>query len=91
LESQGFIWGAFSVVTVAWVFFIVPEMKGFTIEQLDFLFDNRVPTRKFAKYDFANGEVAVESSNAGYIEEDLGKVDVKTSIVPSKHAVQKAL
>ncbi|OAK98366.1 general substrate transporter [Phaeosphaeriaceae sp. SRC1lsM3a] len=48
----GFIWAAFSFITVVWVFFIVPEMKGFSIEQLDFLYDNDVPTLKFKGYHF---------------------------------------
>jgi SP family sugar:H+ symporter-like MFS transporter len=55
---QGFIWATFSFVTVAWVFFIVPEMKGFSIEQLDFLYDNAVPTLKFKSYRF-DSETAV--------------------------------
>ncbi|KAF1923820.1 general substrate transporter [Didymella exigua CBS 183.55] len=48
----GFIWGAFSFITAAWVYFIVPEMKGFTIEQLDYLYDHGVPTLKFKGYQF---------------------------------------
>ncbi|KAH4034030.1 hypothetical protein HBI70_130670 [Parastagonospora nodorum] len=67
----GFIWAAFSFVTVAWVFFIVPEMKGFSIEQLDFLYDNRVPTLKFKGYRF-DSETAVilegESVDKGEVE-----------------------
>ncbi|KAL1653556.1 hypothetical protein SLS61_003702 [Didymella pomorum] len=48
----GFIWGAFSFITAAWVYFIVPEMKGFTIEQLDYLYDHGVSTLKFKGYQF---------------------------------------
>lgn len=32
------------------VFFFVPETKGRSLEQLDELFDKKVPTRKFAAY-----------------------------------------
>ena len=55
----GFIWGSFSIVTVAWVYFTVPEMKGFSLEQLDHLYANDVPTRKFKQYHFADDVRAV--------------------------------
>ncbi|KAJ1326851.1 MFS transporter SP family sugar:H+ symporter [Microdochium nivale] len=50
----GFIWGAFSFITVAWVYFVLPEMKGFSLEQLDYLYNNGVPTRKFRGYQFTD-------------------------------------
>ncbi|PVH99937.1 general substrate transporter [Periconia macrospinosa] len=60
----GFIWSAFSFVTVAWVFFIVPEMKGFSIEQLDFLYNNNVATRQFKGYHFdSEMGIAVDSDS----------------------------
>lgn len=71
IALQGFIWAAFSFVTVGWVFFIVPEMKGFSIEQLDFLYDNRMPTLQFKGYRF-DSETAVmlegESVNEAEVE-----------------------
>jgi SP family sugar:H+ symporter-like MFS transporter len=58
---------------VAWVFFIVPEMKGFTIEQLDFLYDNNVPTLKFKKYNFDNEAAFVLNGEAASLDEpDVG-------------------
>lgn len=35
---------------------MVPEMRWFTIEPLDLLFNTRIPTRKFADYSFATTE-----------------------------------
>lgn len=46
-------------MTVAWVFFIVPEMKGFALEQLDHLFAENVPTRAFSSYKFADDVLSV--------------------------------
>jgi hypothetical protein len=72
---QGFIWAAFSFVTVAWVFFVVPEMKGFSIEQLDFLYDNRVPTLQFKKYKFdSETAVVLDGENMSVKESDKGPV-----------------
>ncbi|KAF2031073.1 MFS general substrate transporter [Setomelanomma holmii] len=58
-DRIGFIWAAFSFVTVVWVFFFVFEMKGFSIEQLDFLYDSRVPTLKFKGYNFGSQTAVV--------------------------------
>ncbi|KAI5478473.1 hypothetical protein MNV49_005114 [Pseudohyphozyma bogoriensis] len=46
--SIGFIWGGFTFVSIFFVWFFIPEMKGLTLEQLDYLFDSRVPTRQFS-------------------------------------------
>ena len=48
------MWASFSFFT-----FVLPEMKGHSLEQLDFLFNNRVPTRKFKAYIFADSVPAM--------------------------------
>ena len=35
---------------VAWMFFFLPETKDRTLEELDELFEARVPARKFRSY-----------------------------------------
>ena len=49
---QGFIWGAGSILTAIWSFFIVPETKGLTLEQMDYLYAGGTPTRKFKGFQF---------------------------------------
>lgn len=71
---QGFIWGSFSILTVIATFHFLPETKGFSLEQLDYLFDNRVPARKFDGYHFdddilATGPVANIVLGAGTTDE----------------------
>ncbi len=44
----GFIWGSTAFIVFIWAFFRLPESKGRTFEELDLLFANRTPTRKFA-------------------------------------------
>ncbi|KAK4233511.1 general substrate transporter [Achaetomium macrosporum] len=46
--------GAFSVVTSIWAFFRVPETKGLSLEELDFLYGKSVPARESRKYKFAS-------------------------------------
>ncbi|KAL4882168.1 general substrate transporter [Aspergillus karnatakaensis] len=51
LEGKiGFIWGGFSVLAFVWAFFVVPELKGRSLEELDELFENKVSTLNFSKY-----------------------------------------
>jgi SP family sugar:H+ symporter-like MFS transporter len=33
-------------------YLFLPETRGFSLEQLDYLFENRVPARKFDGYHF---------------------------------------
>lgn len=43
---------------IAFAFFFIPEYKGKSLEQLDFLFEERTPTRKFKNYRFADDLLA---------------------------------
>ncbi|EOO02646.1 putative high-affinity glucose transporter protein [Phaeoacremonium minimum UCRPA7] len=45
-----FIYGSFSVVAIVWVFFVVPETKSRSLEELDEMFQEKVKTRQFGKY-----------------------------------------
>jgi SP family sugar:H+ symporter-like MFS transporter len=42
-----FIYGSFSVVAIIWVFFMVPETKNRSLEELDEMFQADVKTRQF--------------------------------------------
>lgn len=44
------IYGCFSILAVAFVFFVVPETKYRSLEELDEMFQASVPTRQFKKY-----------------------------------------
>lgn len=46
--KTGFFWAGTAFMVFTWAFFRLPEMKGRTYEELDILFANRVPARKFA-------------------------------------------
>jgi hypothetical protein len=47
----GFIWMAFSILSGIYVFFFLPELKGRSLEELDYMFEARIPTRQFASFD----------------------------------------
>ncbi|KAI1624125.1 hypothetical protein EDD37DRAFT_630235 [Exophiala viscosa] len=48
----GFVYFGVCIPCIAWVWFGLPEFKGRTFEELDAMFEARVPTRQFSKYVF---------------------------------------
>lgn len=54
-----FVFFGVSLPCLAWCFLALPETKGRTFEELDIMFQRKVPTRKFATYKFSE-----------YMEED---------------------
>ena len=45
--KAGFFWAGCTFLCLIWAFFRLPETKGFTFAELDLLYENKVPTRKF--------------------------------------------
>jgi SP family sugar:H+ symporter-like MFS transporter len=54
----GFIWGTFSLLMVFYPYFWVPEYKGHSLEQIDYLFGQGIPARKFGAYRFTDNVLA---------------------------------
>ncbi|KAI1398058.1 sugar transporter [Hypoxylon fuscum] len=46
--KAAFFWAGTNIIFTTWIFFRLPETKGRTYAELDILFENRVPARKFA-------------------------------------------
>jgi len=46
----GFFFGGLAALCFAWAYFRVPETMGRTYEELDILFDRKVPARMFGDY-----------------------------------------
>lgn len=57
---QAFFWAGVYSLTVVWGWFRLAETKGRTFEEMDILFQRRVPSRKFASYNINNEEVFEE-------------------------------
>ncbi|KAF2166745.1 hypothetical protein M409DRAFT_22799 [Zasmidium cellare ATCC 36951] len=68
LQSRvGFVYGSFSLISVFWVYFFMPELSGRSLEELDELFQAKVPARKFGKYRAAGVGAkitAIQDTNA---------------------------
>ncbi|XHG08913.1 hypothetical protein AWENTII_012001 [Aspergillus wentii] len=46
----GFLFSGLSAICLVFCFFCMPETKGRTFEELDILFEKKVPSRKFGEY-----------------------------------------
>lgn len=47
----GFFFGGLGLLCLVWAFYRMPETMGRTYEELDLLFDRKVPARQFKNYD----------------------------------------
>lgn len=56
----GFLFLGLGAFNIAWVYFYLPETQGRTFEELDIMFHNRVPTRRFKEYQIEGTHVARE-------------------------------
>jgi len=54
--KAGYLFGAISLVCLVWCWFRIPESRGRTFEELDIMFEKKVPAREFSKYDLLNSE-----------------------------------
>ncbi|KAL1869974.1 hypothetical protein VTK73DRAFT_2895 [Phialemonium thermophilum] len=50
-SKTGFVFGSVSFLSILFVYFCVPECKGKTLEQVDQMFKEGVPLRRFGDYD----------------------------------------
>ncbi|KAI1276823.1 MFS monosaccharide transporter-like protein [Xylaria sp. FL0933] len=48
--KYGYIWTGSCAIAGAWVWLFLPEVKGRTLDEIDEMFEARVPARKFRKY-----------------------------------------
>lgn len=78
-SKVGFIYGSFSVLSIIFVFFFVPECKGRTLEEIHIMFERSVPIRDFQKYridpipeDNGEDEKSYEKSE---VETEIQRVD----------------
>ncbi|KAF5582648.1 alpha-glucoside transport [Fusarium pseudocircinatum] len=48
--KSGFFWFAFAFLTAVWAFFRMPETRTRTYDELDIMFEAKLPTRQFRNY-----------------------------------------
>ncbi|KAL3427197.1 maltose permease MAL61 [Phlyctema vagabunda] len=73
----GFVYGGGSFLFLVVSYFLVPELKGFAVEEIDWLYENGIPVRKFQDYADGRARDAVvararEEEQKKRKEEDVG-------------------
>jgi hypothetical protein len=56
-SKTAFLFGGLSAACFVWCWFRLPESQNRTFEELDILFQKRVPARQFKKFDLLDGQV----------------------------------
>jgi len=83
----GFIWFPSCCIAAAWVFFFLPEVKNRTLEEIDEMFNERLPARKFEKYVCVG--VTVDASGRKSIEKEMDVEVLRSEKVETEIAVSK--
>ncbi|TPX07772.1 uncharacterized protein E0L32_010564 [Thyridium curvatum] len=60
-SKVGFIFGSFAALAILFTWLCLPECKGFSLEEIDYLFNADVPVRKFSH--FKHGEIIPTEGN----------------------------
>ncbi|KAI5861516.1 putative maltose permease [Durotheca rogersii] len=68
--KYGYIWTGACFVTAFWVYFYLPEVKDRSLEEIDEMFEARVPARKFAKYRCTGAHVSGEKPLPEDVDEE---------------------
>lgn len=63
-----------------WVFFVFPERRGKRLEQLDKLFENKIPAWKFARHvtEFELDEIELGAGSSAEKAEALDAVEIES-------------
>ncbi|KAI8957309.1 putative maltose permease [Daldinia sp. FL1419] len=71
--KYGYIWTGSCAIAGLWIYFFLPEAKDRTLEEIDEMFEARVPARKFRKYRCTGKHAALgDKTRAEYVEEGVG-------------------
>jgi SP family sugar:H+ symporter-like MFS transporter len=82
----GFIYGSTTVLSVVCAYLFIPEMKGLSLEQINVLFRDGVPTRRFKEVakgmgaDFETQEIEVRRAKLGSDGKTGGNVDERSIV-----------
>ncbi|KAJ5327232.1 hypothetical protein MYU51_017695 [Penicillium brevicompactum] len=70
-SKVGFIYGGFGIIGLVWAFFCLPDMSGRSLEELEIMWTEKVPARRFRKWK-RNG--ADDDSTSSEIQKEMVKV-----------------
>lgn len=82
-SKVGFIFGSMAILSLIFTYWLVPECKGKSLEQIDFLFNNGVKVRDFGTTNMPSAmqpDTPLVIDKSGSIDhEQGGNVDTKSA------------
>lgn len=78
--KTGLFWAGFAIVSAIWAWFDLPETKGRTFAELDLLFANGVPARKFKTTD-------ANVFDVGHMMEKFGEQGIREVVEQNKSEI----
>jgi hypothetical protein len=84
----GFIWFPSCIIAATWVFFFLPEVKNRTLEEIDEMFEARLPARKFRTY-VSRGRVDLDGERRKSIEREKEVAVLRSEMVAAETGVTK--
>lgn len=78
--NLGYVWGGFAAVGAVWVWLCMPELKGRNLEEIDQLFEAKIPARKFSSFEtmgMAHEVAALENNEGKGVEASLQLEEVE--------------
>ncbi|KAF2094095.1 MFS transporter [Rhizodiscina lignyota] len=64
--KYGYIWAGANFIVFVFIFILLPETKGRTLEEIDEMFEHKVPVRDFKNYHCMTSETAREVARKEY-------------------------
>jgi hypothetical protein len=84
----GFIWFPSCVIAATWVFFFLPEVKNRTLEEIDEMFEARLPARKFRTY-VSRGRVDLNEEKRKSLEREKEVSVLRSEMVAAETGATK--
>ena len=74
-----FIWGSVCLICLVFVYFLLPETKGLSLEQIDRLFEETTPHNSFKWVPHSTFAADLRLTEKGTVAEEVEKVVGKSS------------
>ncbi|OAL44464.1 MFS monosaccharide transporter-like protein [Pyrenochaeta sp. DS3sAY3a] len=89
--EYGWIWGPSCFVTALWVFIYLPEIKNRTLEEIDEMFEAKLPARRFRKYVCTGHQVGGEEKTGAVQERRRSSGSEKGEVVQQEVVAGKGV
>lgn len=66
----GFVWFGSTVLVILFIYFAVPEVRGRSLEEIEEMFDKKIPAWQFKNYVCESVEQAKKEAEQDFVHEE---------------------